>query len=106
MAEREPIPVMRIRGRQEMRDLALGAFNALAEANLIEEMEALNARVFGRGAEAICETAVLSDHLWQWNFAPMVELVLHEIREVAANDSLTRAQRRERIEWALTMAGF
>ena len=89
-----PIPQRRIRGKHEMKALTLATISALEEADLDDEIQELNARVFARSPKLLFETQPVDDDLCEWRFKPIVELVLYEIQGVAAAPGLSAEERR------------
>ena len=100
------VPIRRIRGKREMKELALAAVTALVDADLVDQVDALQDRLFSRGAGLLFDTTQVGVDEWLWSFKPMVELLLEEVRQAAGVASLTLDERRDRIRWALEMAGF
>ena len=96
----------RIRGRSEMRELALAAASALDDVDLSEELGALQTRVLGRPSDELFDVGQSDDGSWAWSFKPMVELLLREILDVAHKPAMPMPERRRQIEWALRMSGF
>lgn len=100
------VPIKRVRGKREMKELALATVTTLVDADLAETVDELQARVFSRGAACLFETIELGDNEWQWSFKPMVELLLLDLQDTAALPGLSGEERRDRISWAFEMAGF
>jgi hypothetical protein len=94
-----------MRGAAEMRELALSALAALERADLADVARALHDRVFGCSIEALFEPYE-ENGLVRWRFKPMAELVLRELKQLAAAQNMPVAERRRRIEWTFDMAGF
>lgn len=102
-----PEPTRRsLPGREAMRDLALSVVSALEDAELEDEILEISRRVFGRSAESLFESQVMSDGTGVYGFKPMVELALREIRSAARAPELSAAERRRRIRWTLDVTGF
>jgi len=101
-----PSPAARYVGREEMQALALATVGALERAGLTDVLQDLNRRLFDRSPEEFCETTPTGDDTWQLNYKPIIELLLYEVKDVARMPHLTDEQRRERIAWAMLMAGI
>lgn len=84
----------------------LATISALEEADLDDEIQELNARVFARSSKILFETELVDDDLCEWRFKPIVELILYEIQSVAAAGDLSREERHRHIRWVLDVAGF
>lgn len=95
-----------IHGMEEMQSLALAAISALEEGNLREEAQYLHSTILARSPESLVDTSVVGENAFRWTFKPMVELLLHELREVALLPDLPLDTRRERARWAIEIAGF
>jgi hypothetical protein len=100
-----PAPGRVVRGKSEMRQLAMGAFIALEQADLADLVADVHARLFTRAPEDLLDVELV-DGVWQWRFKPMVELLLRHIRDVAANAALPLAERQREIAWAVGIVGF
>jgi hypothetical protein len=96
----------RITGREEMAALAAGAILALREAALEDELGLLETRVFGRSPECLFESLQVGADSWFWTFKPMVELLLHHVRDVASAGARSIDERRREIRWAIEASGF
>ncbi len=94
------------RGRRAAEELARAAIVALEEAELTEELALLNERVFGACTERLFEATHLADGRWDWGFRPIVELLLHHVRDVASNAARPLEDRGREILWAISMSGF
>jgi len=90
-------------GKQAIKRLAMDALAALADVALVDQIDALQDRVFSRSSAELFQRDPYDD---SWRFKPMVELLLYEVRDVATAPTLEPAERRARVAWALTMAGF
>jgi hypothetical protein len=106
MASDNSVPLKRIRGKREMKELALAAVTALVDADLSDLIDELQTRVFSKGAALLFDTTQVGEHEWHWSYKPMVELLLLDIHETVATTHLTASERRDRIRWALEIAGF
>ena len=95
-----------IHGMDEMQSLAVAAIAALEQGELREEAQYLHSKVLGRTPEAVVDTFVVGENTFRWTFKPMVELLLHDLCDVALLPDLSRDARRERVRWALEAAGF
>jgi hypothetical protein len=93
------------RGKREMRELALAAFVALERAEFTDVLEALQTRVFGRQPEEVMDVELV-DGIWQWQFKPMVELMLRHISDTAGDEALPLDRRRGDVRDVLEMLGF
>jgi hypothetical protein len=96
----------RIAGMRQMHTLAAAAVAALETANLVEEAHQLHSRVLSRSPEALVEVLMVAEGVCRWDFKPIVELLLHEIRDAATASDLSIDERRTRIRWALEVSGF
>lgn len=103
---KQSIQSARIAGMRQMHSLAAAAAAALETANLVEEAHQLHARVLTRSPEALVEVVMLAENFYRWDFKPIVELLLLEIRDAATAKDLSIDERRTRIRWALEMSGF
>ena len=97
--------VWHIRGKQEMHELAVATFTALAEAELGDRLDPLHARLFGRSPQDLMDVALV-DGVWEWRFKPMIELLLRHIAATASSAKLSMAERQTEIMWAVEKAGF
>jgi hypothetical protein len=86
-----------------MTELASGVVAALEGGGLQDQLIQLQDRVLSRGADAIFEREPGER---EWNFKPMVELLLLELGHVAALTAIPAEARRRQITWTLDMAGF
>ena len=96
----------RILGRAEMHNLAMAAIAALEECDLHDQLGELHSRVLSRSPEAIVDAELVAPEVWRWTFKPMVELVLHEVRDVARATQAPIEDRRAQIQWVLHVAGL
>jgi hypothetical protein len=96
----------RIHGMDEMHTLVVSAISALETARLSEEAQYLHSHVLARSPETLIETVMVEPNVFQWSFKPFVELLLHEIREVALATDLSSEARRARVRWAFDAAGI
>jgi hypothetical protein len=99
-------PSPHIRGKQEIRELALAAFTALDEADLGYEGDRLHQAVFSRDSTALFQTAEVEPYVWQWSFSPSIELLLRHVTEIAAQESRSIEERRQEITWAMEAFGL
>ena len=104
--ERTELRGERFRGHEEVQDLTLAVVDALEEAELEEQREAVRKRILALPPERLFEIQPAGGELWDVRFQPFVELTLHHILAVARNPRLSRAERRSEVEWALNMAGL
>ena len=91
--------------QQSLSALAASAMAALYEADFVVEMEVIRARVLNRGAERLFEQVQDEDGTWHLRYRPMVELLLHHVRDLAQSDR-PADERRAEIVWALESSGF
>lgn len=94
-----------LKGGAHMRRMALTALTALERADLGDAAQALVQRVFSRNADMLLER-YQHNNVWRWRFKPMAELLLLELTHLAKASDLSPEERRQRIEWTITMAGF
>lgn len=94
-----------LKGGAQMRRMALTALTALERADLGDAAQLLWERVFSRKADVLLER-YQHNQVWRWRFKPMAELLLLELTHLAEAGDLSPEERRQRIEWAITMAGF
>lgn len=94
-----------IGGITDLQALAVAAIAALEEADLTAEAQLIHARVLSRAPQQLLEQVSVNRQT-VWMFTPMVELLMHELRDVATTPGLSREQKRERIRWTLDAAGF
>jgi hypothetical protein len=105
--ERTELRGERFRGHEEVQDLTLAVVDALEEAELEEQREAVRQRILALPPERLFEIEpAVGTELWDVRFQPFVELTLHHILAVARNPKLSRAERRSEVDWALNMAGL
>ena len=88
-----------------MQDLVRATFAALENESMSEVVQALRDRVFARHPDELLETSVESG-VCQWNFKPMVELMLREVLHLATNDQIAAGERRQEIAATIVLAGF
>ena len=88
-----------------MRELALAAFVALERADLVDVLDALQTRVFGRPPEEVMDVELV-DGVWQWQFKPMVEWMLRNISDTASDATLPLDRRRGDVRDVLEMLGL
>jgi len=88
-----------------MRELAVTAFIALERADLTDILELLQTRVFDRAPADLMDVELI-DGIWQWQFKPMVELMLRHISDTAANTTQTVDARRDDLRSVLEILGF
>ncbi len=101
----QPTSPVRVTGREEMHALSSSVAAALQRAGLSDLLEDLRRRVIDRAPAEVCDSVESGNDL-HLRYKPMVELVLHEVRDVARMPHLSAGHRRHRIAWALTMAGL
>jgi hypothetical protein len=82
------------------------AISAVKVMQSVEMTDAINDRLFSRGPEELLEYIESTEKRRLRRYRPMVELLLREIVAIGADESLDIVRRRQRIEWALEMAGF
>ena len=96
---------IRIRGRREMRGLAMSAFAALERGELDHLLDPLNRRLFCRPPSDLMDVRRVGD-VYEWRFKPMIELLLRHVAGIAADENLSALRRETEILWAVDMAGF
>jgi hypothetical protein len=106
MDTRDSKPTARYQGRREMHSLAHAAVTALEQGGLKDTLHALQVRLFDRGTDELCDTEPAGEGLFQCSYKPMVELLLLDVVAVMKHRHLGAEDRRARIMWALSMAGF
>jgi hypothetical protein len=93
------------RGKQEMHTLAVSAFAALEQGDLMDLFDALQTRLFGRSPQELMDVEFVDD-AWTWRFKPMIELLLQHISQTARNVQISTQDRENEIISAVEMAGF
>ena len=96
---------MRKVGIEDIQALAVSAITALEESNLIAEAQAIHTRVLSRSPEELLDQVSIGEHK-VWTFKPFVELLMHELRDIATTTQFSEAERRERVRWTFDIAGF
>lgn len=94
-----------VAGIAEIQALAVAAITAMEEADLSAEAQLIYTRVLSRPPEQLLEPVSVGARM-VWMFKPIVELLMHELRYIAAAPELSYEERRERIRWTLDLAGF
>ncbi len=94
-----------IRGRQEMQDLLRNTFSALDTESLVDVVQALRERVFGREPDDLLDT-MLVNGVYECSFKPMVELLLRELLYLATVDAPPVDERRQDMIAVIALAGF
>jgi hypothetical protein len=94
-----------VAGIADIQALAVTAFAALEEAGLAAEAELVRARVFSRPPEHVLGHVTVGAQT-VWAFTPFVELLMLELHDVATADDESLDSRRQRVGWAVEMAGF
>jgi hypothetical protein len=102
----QPTSPSRVIGREEMQALTLSVVGSLERAGLTDMLAELKHRVLERKPEDVCDTAEAGAAVLHLTYKPMIELLLYEVRDVARMPHLSAEHRRERITWAMTMAGL
>jgi hypothetical protein len=102
----QPTSPVRVIGREEIRALALSVAASLEQAGLTDMLAEVKRRVLDRAPEEVCDAVEASRAVYHLSFKPIVELLLYEVRDVARMPHLSAEHRRERITWAITMAGL
>jgi hypothetical protein len=102
----EPLSPVRVVGHEEMRALALSVVGSLEKAGLTDMLGELRRRVLDLNPEALSQSVAAGQDLFHLSYKPIVELLLYEVRDVARMPHLSGEHRRERITWAITMAGL
>ena len=98
-------PTGPVGGIAEIQALAVAAVTELEESGLAAEAELIHERVLSRSPEHLLEPMTV-DAQTVWTFKPFVELLMHELRDIAIAPGLALEDRRERIRWTLDAAGF
>jgi hypothetical protein len=101
----QPTSPARIVGYEEMQALALSVVGSLERAGLNDMLAELRRRVLDRRPEEICDSVETGRDAFHLSYKPMVELLLYEVRDLARMPHLSAQHRRERISWAMVMAG-
>ena len=101
----QPTSPARVIGREEMQALALSVVGSLERAGLRDVLVEVNRRVLERTFDDVCEAEWSDRGAWRQHYKLIVELLLYEVRDVARMPHLSDDYRRERISWAMTMAG-
>jgi len=96
----------RVSGKQEMEALVMAAIAALTKAEFADELALLQTRLFSRSPEVLFEIRQTATDAWHWSFKPMVELLLHHLRDVASATTRSQEDRRREILWVLEASGF
>jgi hypothetical protein len=102
----QPTSPVRVIGREEIRALALSVAKSLEQAGLTDMLAEVKRRVLDRTPEEVCDAVEAGQAVYHLTFKPIVELLLYEVRDVARMPHLSAEHRRERITWAITMAGL
>jgi hypothetical protein len=92
-------------GQQDIRELAVAAFSALAEAELDEALDELQARVLRRDCTELFQTTIREGTV-ECSLNPMVELLLRHVIDISGKRELSRDERNQEIVWALEISGF
>ena len=93
-------------GQENIRTLALTAFSALEDAELIEILEQIQDRVLARDCTTLFRISVGEYNRLHCTLNPVLELLLYHIADIAARQELSKSQRAEEIQWALDVSGF
>jgi hypothetical protein len=101
----QPSSPARVIGREEMQALTLSVMGSLERAGLADMLAELKRRVLDRKPEDVCDAVEAGQAVYHLTYKPMVELLLYEIRDVSRMPHLSTDYRRERISWAMAMAG-
>ena len=91
-------------GQEHIRALALTAFSALEDAELIGILEQIQDRVLARDCTTLFR--ISGEYNVHCTLNPMLELLLYHIADIAARPELSKSQRAEEIQWALDVSGF
>jgi hypothetical protein len=105
-ARDQSMPTARYQGRREMHNLAHAAVSALEQAGMKDALHTLQARLFDRSNDELCDIEAVGNGVFRCSYKPMVELLLLEVVAVMKHRHLAAENQRSRILWALTMAGF
>lgn len=95
----------RVIGREEMQALTLSVMASLERAGLTDMLDELKRRVLDRTPDEVCDAVEAGQAVFHLTYKPIVELLLYEIRDVSRMPHLSSEHRRERITWAMAMAG-
>jgi hypothetical protein len=93
------------RRRMEMARLVTSTVDALEHANLLDEIQLLNQRVFNQDVSHIFEIEADPNHD-TLAFKPYVELLLRHVRGIAADRERSLDERRLDIRRCIAYAGF
>jgi hypothetical protein len=102
----QPTSPARVVGHEEMQALALSVVTALEKARLGDMVDELKRRVLDRKPEDLCESVAAGRDLFHLSYKPIIELLLYEVREISRMPHLSAEHRRERIAWAMAIAGL
>lgn len=98
-------PELETRGKEEMHELVRATFAALEDADLPDAINVRRERVFARNPDDLLETTIEKD-VCQWNFKPMVELMLRHVCDLAQNEQISAGERKLEINAVIELAGF
>lgn len=102
----QPTSPARVIGREEMQALTMSVVGALERAGLTDMIAELKRRVLERKPEDVCDSVEAGQAILHLTYKPIVELLLYEVRDVSRMPHLSAEHRRERITWAMSMAGL
>jgi hypothetical protein len=92
--------------RAELEQLLLDVVHGLKRAGLQDSMRTFHERFLSRPPHQLFEITVSTSGASEWQFKPMVELLLREISAITAADSRSVEARQAEIECVMTLAGF
>ena len=93
-------------GQENIRTLALTAFSALEDAELIGILEQIQDRVLARDCTTLFRISAGEYSSLHCTLNPVLELLLYHIADIATRQELSKSQRAEEIQWALDVSGF
>jgi hypothetical protein len=102
----QPTSPARVIGLEEMQALTLSVLGALERAGLTDMIAELKRRVLERKPEDVSDSVEAGNAVFHLTYKPIVELLLYEVRDVSRMPHLSAEHRRERITWAMSMAGL
>jgi hypothetical protein len=101
-----PTVPARVIGREEMEALVSSVLGALERAGLTDMVAELQHRVLDRRPEDLSDAVETGNSVLYLSYKPIIELLLHEVRDVSRMPHLSAQHRRDRITWAITAAGM
>lgn len=101
----KPTSSAKVIGREEMQALTLSVMASLERAGLTDMLDELKKRVLDRTPDEVCDAVEAGQAVFHLTYKPIIELLLYEIRDLSRMPHLSAEHRRERITWAMSMAG-